>query len=128
MPDYYQLPALVLTALLLPASATSILRFRDTRTLLWFLGFLFALLRMVLLYKLGSWDFCRRRHPWMAAAGQTSIQISSALFLARFAAALSRRPIQRPLRRSLTPSRWWSTPSCFTASSRGHDPTRHRCF
>jgi signal transduction histidine kinase len=82
MPDYYQAPALVLTALLLPAFGYLYLRFRDTRTLLWFLGFLFAVLRMVLLLKLGSWDFQDGSHPWMTAAGQTSILLSSALFLA----------------------------------------------
>jgi signal transduction histidine kinase len=82
MPDYYQVPALVLTALLLPAFGYLYLRFRDIRTLLWFLGFLFAVFRMLLLYRLGSWDFADGNHPWMAAAGQTSIQIGSALFLA----------------------------------------------
>ena len=51
MPDYYQLPALILTALLLPAFGHLYFRFRDTRSLLWFLGFLFATLRMVLLYR-----------------------------------------------------------------------------
>jgi hypothetical protein len=34
MPDYYQVPALILTALLLPAFGYLYLRFRDTRTLL----------------------------------------------------------------------------------------------
>jgi len=82
MPDYYQVPALVLTALLVPAFGYLYLRFRDTRTLLWFLGFLFAVFRMAVLAKLGTWDFQDRLHPWMTAAGQTSIQISSALFLA----------------------------------------------
>jgi signal transduction histidine kinase len=81
MPDYYQAPALILTALLLPAFGYLYLRFRDTRTLLWFLGFLFSVIRMGLLYKMGSWDFQDGHHPWMAAAGQTSILISSALFL-----------------------------------------------
>ena len=82
MPDYYQVPALVLTALLLPAFGYLYLRFRDTRTLLWFLGFFCAVIRMLLLYRLGSWDFADGNHPWLAAAGQTSIQIGSALFLA----------------------------------------------
>ncbi len=82
MPDFYQVPALVLTALLLPAFGYLYLRFRDTRTLLWFLGFLFAVLRMLLLYRLGSWDFADGNHPWLAAAGQMFIQIGSALFLA----------------------------------------------
>jgi hypothetical protein len=81
MPDYYQVPALILTALLLPAFGYLYLRFRDTRTLLWFLGFLFSVVRMGLFYKLGSWDFQDGHHPWMGAAGQTAIQISSALFL-----------------------------------------------
>src|SRR5580658_5479615 len=82
MPDYYQVPALVLTVLLLPAFGYLYLRFRDVRTLLWFLGFLFAVFRMLLLYRLGSWDFANGHYPWMAAAGQCSIQIGSALFLA----------------------------------------------
>src|SRR5579863_5185244 len=82
MPDYYHLPALILTALLLPAFGYLYLRFRDTRTLLWFLGFLFAVFRMALLYKLGSWDFQDGTHPWITAAEQTSILLSSALFLA----------------------------------------------
>jgi hypothetical protein len=79
MLDSYQAPALVLTALLLPAFGYIYLRFRDTRTLLWFLGFLFAIAHaavptLVL-------DLSERSHPWLAA-GQTSILISSALFLA----------------------------------------------
>jgi signal transduction histidine kinase len=82
MPDYYQIPALILTALLLPAFGHLYLRFRDTRSLLWFLGFLFAIFRMILFYRLGSWDFANGDHPWMLAAGQGSILISSALFLA----------------------------------------------
>ena len=82
MPDFYQVPALILTALLLPAFGYMYLRFRDTRSLLWFLGFFFAVIRMLLFYRLGSWDFADGSHPWLAAAGQCSIQISSALFLA----------------------------------------------
>jgi signal transduction histidine kinase len=82
MPDYYQIPALILTALLLPAFGHLYFRFRDTRSLLWFLGFLFAIFRMVLFYRLGSWDFANGEHPWMLTAGQGFIQVSSALFLA----------------------------------------------
>lgn len=82
MPDYYQVPALVLTALLVPAFGYLYYRFRDARTLLWFLGFLISVFRMSLLHGLGTWDFQDQIHPWMTAAGQTSIQISSALFLA----------------------------------------------
>ncbi|MGH9343614.1 MAG: hypothetical protein ACRD19_07630, partial [Terriglobia bacterium] len=51
MPDYYNAPALILIALLLPAFGYLYFRFRDTRALLWFLGFLLALVSMVLLYK-----------------------------------------------------------------------------
>jgi signal transduction histidine kinase len=82
MPDYYQIPALILTVLLLPAFGHLFLRFRDTRSLLWFLGFLFAVFRMALFYRLGSWDFAEGNHPWMVTSGQGFIQISSALFLA----------------------------------------------
>jgi signal transduction histidine kinase len=82
MPDYYHAPALVLSALLLPAFGYIYLRFRDARTLLWFLGFLFALISMTLRYIEWPWSFAGKMHLWMAAAGQTSILISSALFLA----------------------------------------------
>src|SRR5208282_5463322 len=80
--DYYEVPALVLTALLLPAFGYLYLRFRDTRTLLWFLGFLFAIFRVLEIYGLGSWHLSSGLHPWAVAAGQTSALISAALFLA----------------------------------------------
>jgi signal transduction histidine kinase len=82
MPEHYQVPALVLTALLLPAFGYLYLRFRDARTLLWFLGFLFAIARMLFTYRLGPWYFADRHNPWLSAAGQVSIQIGSTLFLA----------------------------------------------
>jgi signal transduction histidine kinase len=82
MPDYYQAPALILTALLLPAFGYLYIRFRDTRTLLWFLGFFFAIVRMLMIYTLGSWRFNYAAHPWWSAAGQTSLQLSATLFLA----------------------------------------------
>jgi two-component system NtrC family sensor kinase len=82
MADYYHAPALVLTTLLLPAFGYIYFRFRDTRSLLWFTGFLFALTSMVLVYAEGSWYEAAMIHPWLIAAGQISIQISSALFLA----------------------------------------------
>jgi signal transduction histidine kinase len=81
--DSYQLPAIVLTALLLPAFAQLYVRSRDARTLLWFLGFLFAFLRMIQFYGIGQREFSDwDGHPWLAAAGFTFMQISSALFLA----------------------------------------------
>jgi signal transduction histidine kinase len=82
MPDYYHLPSIILIAFLMPAFGHLYLRFRDTRTLLWFLGFLFAIVRMAVLYPLGWWNFSDGSHLWLVTAGQTSILISSALFLA----------------------------------------------
>ncbi len=82
MADYYHAPALALSALLLPAFGYLYLRFRDTRTLLWFLGFVFALVSMTLRYIHWPWSFAPENHSWMIAAGQTAMLISSALFLA----------------------------------------------
>lgn len=77
MPDAYQTPALLLTAVLLPAFGYLYLRSRDARTLLWFLGFFFSLLAA-----LGSYAGPECQHPWLTAAGQSSLQLGSALFLA----------------------------------------------
>jgi C4-dicarboxylate-specific signal transduction histidine kinase len=83
MSDSYQLPAIVLTALLLPVFLQLYLRSRERRTLLWLLGFFFAGLRMLQVYRLGLWDFSdAAAHPWIAAAGQTSAIVGSTLFLA----------------------------------------------
>jgi signal transduction histidine kinase len=81
MHDSYQVPALILTTLLLPAFGHLYLRSRDTRTLLWFLAFFFTVVRMFLLYPLGAWDFTDGTRPWLAAAGQACALLSSALFL-----------------------------------------------
>ena len=81
MQDCYQVPALILTTLLLPAFGRLYLRSRDTRTLLWFLAFVFTTVRMVLLYPLGAWDFRDGAHPWPAAIGQSCALLSSALIL-----------------------------------------------
>lgn len=81
MPDYYHAPALILTALLLPAFGYLYLRSRNTRTLFWFLGFVFALLFMALTYPSGGSGFFGGAHPWLSVAGQTAIQISVAMFL-----------------------------------------------
>ena len=83
MPDSYQLPAIALTALLLPAFVQLYLRSRQTRTLLWLLGYIFACLRMLQVYQLGFWDISDPAvHPWFAAAGQTCALISATLFMA----------------------------------------------
>lgn len=81
MPDYYHTPALILSLLLLPAFGYLYHRFRDTRTLLWFLGFLFALVSMFLLYPNGAWNLSDGLHPWLVAGGQTALLLSTALFL-----------------------------------------------
>ena len=83
MPDSYHLPALLLTLLLLPAFFQLYLRFRNVRTMLWLLGFLFACIRMLQHYSLGSWDYTNAaQHPWAAVIGETALLISSAVFLA----------------------------------------------
>lgn len=81
MHDSYQIPALILTIVLLPAFGHLYLRSRDTRTLLWFLAFLFTVLRMLLLYPLGNWGFAVGAHPWFAAVGHACGLLASGLFL-----------------------------------------------
>ena len=85
MPDYYHVPALVLSALFLPAFGYLYLRFRDARTLLWFLGFVFALVSMALRSTWnGPLNFAQNAHPWLMAVGQTrhADQLSSFLCFA----------------------------------------------
>jgi signal transduction histidine kinase len=82
MPDNYHAPALVLTSLLLPAFGYLYLRYRDARTLLWFLGFFFSIASVLRFYPSGWLGFSGEAIPWFAAAGQTCLQVSSALFLA----------------------------------------------
>jgi signal transduction histidine kinase len=82
MADPYQIVAFLLTALLLPGFGHLYWRFRDTRTLLWFLGFLFVLLRMLLIYRLGLWSLPAVVPVWLDATAETLVQLSSALFLA----------------------------------------------
>ncbi|MGH9606669.1 MAG: sensor histidine kinase [Terracidiphilus sp.] len=81
MPDYYHAPALILIALLLPAFGYLYYRFRDTRTLLWFLGFLFALVSMVLLYQFWHWNRTGPGNNWTTAAGEAAAQAGAAVFL-----------------------------------------------
>ena len=102
-PITYQVPALMLTALLLPAFGYLYLRFRNTRTLLWFLGFLFRHCPHAALLQAGAVGlFSADTHPWLAATSQMSIQISSALFLASLSPLRFRvGRFQYPLRHSL---------------------------
>ncbi len=86
MPDYYNIPALVLTELLLPAFGYLYLRSRDTRTLLWFLGFFFAVISMVLV-RFEAQSVAAGGNPWVLATGYAAIQVSTALFLASLSPA-----------------------------------------
>src|ERR1019366_9891339 len=81
MHDSYQMPALILTTLLLPAFGHLFLRSRDTRTLLWFAAFFCVLVRMFLLYHFGIWDFSEASQPLRATMGSSLAILASALFL-----------------------------------------------
>lgn len=81
MQDWYQMPALFLTALLLPAFGHLYWRTRDTRNLLWFLAFLFVVIRMLLLYPVNASDFLEGSSGGMAAAGQACSMLAAGLFL-----------------------------------------------
>jgi hypothetical protein len=59
MHDNYEIPALVLTACLLPGFGYLHLRYRGRYTRLWFLGFLLTVFRMLQHYDLGWWDVSR---------------------------------------------------------------------
>jgi C4-dicarboxylate-specific signal transduction histidine kinase len=89
MVEHYQIPAFVLTLLLLPSLAYLAARFRDRRTLLWFFGFLLALVRMAQHYNaLVFWNFSNELHyPWLAAVGMISIQVGAVLFVMSLAPA-----------------------------------------
>ena len=82
MPDNYHAPALILTALLLPAFGYLYHRYRDARTLLWLLGFLLSMVAMLLLYPMGSGISLGDSGPWMEAAGQSAFLAGTAVFLA----------------------------------------------
>jgi signal transduction histidine kinase len=75
------MPALIMTALLLPAFGHLYWRTRDTRNLLWFLAFCFVLLRMFLLYPVSAWEMWDSRQPWIAACAQACAMLASGLFL-----------------------------------------------
>lgn len=79
MHDSYQMPALVLTALLLPTYWHLYWRTRDTRNLLWFLAFLVVILRMLLLYPL--WPWAPAAAAWASAVGEALSMLAAGLFL-----------------------------------------------
>ncbi len=81
MPDYYHAPAMILTALLLPAFGYLYFRFRDTRNLLWFLGFVFSLAAMFSAYSVLPKGLAGETYLWLIAVGQTCVQLGTAMFL-----------------------------------------------
>lgn len=81
MHDLYQVPALVLTVLLLPAFGHLFLRTRDIRNLLWFLAFVLIAVRSALLYSTNNWTFLSENTPWSAAVGESCGLVAAALFL-----------------------------------------------
>jgi signal transduction histidine kinase len=89
MVEHYQIPAFVLTLLLLPSLVYLAARFRDRRTLLWFFGFLLALVRMAQHYNsLVFWNFSNEhQHPWLAVLGMVAIQAGAVLFVMSLAPA-----------------------------------------
>src|SRR5215469_4745952 len=81
MPDWYQMPALIMTGLLVPAFGHLYWRTRDIRNLLWFLAFCFVLLRMFLMYPVGSWEMWDIHRPWISALAESCALLSSGLFM-----------------------------------------------
>lgn len=81
MQDWYQMPVLVLTTLLLPAFGYLYARTRDIRNLLWFIAFLCTVGRMALLYPTATWDMVYSNVPWAAAVGQALAMLAAGLFL-----------------------------------------------
>ena len=86
MQEWYQMPALFLTALLLPAFGHLYWRTRDTRNLLWFLAFLCSVGRMLLLYPGNKSDFFDGSPGSYAAVGQAFGVLSATLFLGSLSA------------------------------------------
>jgi signal transduction histidine kinase len=89
MQEHYQIPAFALTLLLLPGLAYLAVRFRDRRALLWFFGFLLALVRMAQHYHhLFIWNLSNEyQHPWIAMVGEIAIQLGSVFFVMSLAPA-----------------------------------------
>jgi signal transduction histidine kinase len=81
MHDWYQMPALILTTLLLPAFWHLYLRNRDTRNLLWFMAFACVVARMFLLYPTATQDLVYSNPAWKAALGQVLAILAAGLFV-----------------------------------------------
>jgi signal transduction histidine kinase len=81
MPDYYHVPALILTVLLLPAFGHLYLRLRDMRTRLWFAAFFSTVVAMLFSYTVKGWVLPPVTAAWFRVGGRTFVQVSSALFL-----------------------------------------------
>jgi signal transduction histidine kinase len=89
MQEAYEIPAFVLTLLLLPGLGYLWLRFRDRRALLWFFGFLLAIVRTALhSHGLVLWDFSDHlQHPWLNTLGEIAAHASAVLFIISLAPA-----------------------------------------
>ena len=81
MQDWYQMPALILTTLLLPAFAYLYARTRDIRNLLWLLAFSCTVVRWVLLYPTGAWGPEATHSPWAAGLAAGLGMLAAGLFL-----------------------------------------------
>lgn len=79
MQDWYQMPVLVLTTLLLPAFGYLYFRTRDTRNLLWFLAFIGVDFRLFLVPG-ATWE-AATGPAWATAVGQACAMLASGLFL-----------------------------------------------
>jgi signal transduction histidine kinase len=100
--DDYQIPAFVLTLLLLPGLGYLAARFRDRRAMLWCVGLALSVVRMAQHYQgLIFWNFSNEyAHPWIATLGMVSAQIGSVLFVMSLAPAhisVGRFRLQLPL-------------------------------
>lgn len=100
--DDYQIPAFVLTLLLLPGLGYLAARFRDRRAMLWCAGLALAVVRMAQHYQgLIFWNFSNEyAHPWIAAVGVACVQVGAVLFVMSLAPAhisVGRFRLQLPL-------------------------------
>ena len=83
MQDFYQFPAIVLTALFLPVLAFHFARYRRPIPLIWLCGLFLSLIRVAQQFPNALWDLSNSQlHPWSAAIAQSAAQVGSACFLA----------------------------------------------